>query len=170
MSLCDRAAKPRCAPPDPKGVAHVGAGRETQAMMRLNPYISFQDTAKQALDFYQSVLGGEAHSNTFGEFGMADTPAADLLMHGMLETPAGFTIMCADTPPGMDYNPGTNVTISLSGDDVAELTRYFTELSEGGQVVMPLEKQMWGDVYGAFVDKFGINWMVNIAGEAAGDN
>ena len=136
--------------------------------MKLNPYISFKDDARQALEFYQSVLGGEAHSNTFGEYGDPDAPGADLLMHGTLETDAGFTIMLADTPPGMSHNPGDNVSISLSGDDASTLTRYFDGLSAGGQVAVPLEKQMWGDVFGMFTDKFGIHWMVNIAGEAAG--
>ena len=84
---------------------------------RLNPYISFKDNARQAMEFYQQVFGGELSINTFGEYGQADTPIADLVMHGMLETPNGFTLMGADTPPGMDYTPGTTMTVSLSGDD-----------------------------------------------------
>ncbi len=129
---------------------------------KLNPYISFNGDARQALEFYQSVLGGELRTNTFGEYGMKGTPDEDKLMHGMLETPGGITIMAADTPPNMPYNPGTNVSISLSGEDDAELRGYWEKLSSAGQVAVPLEKQMWGDVFGMCTDQFGIIWMVNI--------
>ena len=128
---------------------------------RLNPYISFKDNARQAMEFYQSVLGGELAINTFSEYG---DEGNDNVMHSMLETPAGFTLMASDTPPGMDYNPGTDITISLSGDDETELRGYWEKLAAAGQVVMPLEKQMWGDHFGQVVDQFGIPWMVNIAG------
>jgi PhnB protein len=131
---------------------------------RLNPYISFKDTAREALEFYQQVFGGELSINTFGEYGQADTPIADLVMHGMLETPNGFTLMGADTPPGMDYTPGTTMAVSLSGDDADLLQSYWDKLSEGGNVGVPLERQMWGDTFGMVIDRFGTPWMVNIAG------
>ncbi|HVL92610.1 MAG TPA: VOC family protein, partial [Acidimicrobiales bacterium] len=87
----------------------------------------------------------------------------DQIMHGMLETDRGFTLMGADTPPGMEHRPGNNISISLSGDDDAELRGYWSSLSAGGTVVMPLEKQMWGDEFGMCVDQFGITWLVNIS-------
>ena len=71
--------------------------------------------------------------------------------------------MGADTPPGMEFTPGTNITVSLSGDDVEDLRGYFAKLADGGTVSMPLEKQMWGDEYGALTDRFGIPWMANIS-------
>jgi PhnB protein len=130
---------------------------------RLNPYISFSDTARQALQFYQGVFGGDLTLSTFGEAGAADSPDADKIMHGHLETPAGYTLMASDTPAGMDRTVGTNISISLSGDDADELRGYFAKLSDGGAVTMPLEKQMWGDEFGMCVDPFGIAWMVNIS-------
>ena len=133
----------------------------------LNPYIQFQDTARTALEFYQETFGGELTVSTFGEFGDPSQPGADGVMHGNLKTPTGFTIMAADTPPGMDYNPGTNIAVSLSGDDADELRGYWDKLSAGGAVAVPLEKQMWGDEFGMCTDQFGIGWMVNIAGEPA---
>jgi len=129
---------------------------------RLNPYISFSDNAREALEFYAQALGGELRMNTFGEYGQQDTPAADKIMHGMLETPSGFTLMAADTPPGVDHQPGANIAVSLSGEDADELRGYWEKLSEGGTVTVPLEKQMWGDEFGMLIDKFGIGWMVNI--------
>lgn len=132
---------------------------------RLNPYISFKGNAKEAMDFYTRVFGGTLNSNTFGEYGQPDSPDADKIMHAMLETPSGYTIMASDTPEGMTYNPGGNITVGLSGDDAEELRGYWDKLAEGGTVTMPLEKQMWGDEFGQLVDKFGIGWLVNIAGE-----
>jgi PhnB protein len=132
---------------------------------RLNPYISFDNSARQAMEFYRDVFGGNLTMNTFGEFGQADSPDADKIMHSQLETDMGFTLMASDTPAGMQRNPGDTITISLSGDDADSLRGYWEKLSDGGTVTMPLEKQMWGDEFGMCTDKFGISWMVNIAGE-----
>jgi len=129
---------------------------------RLNPYVSFDGTARQAMEFYRDVFGGELALSTFGEMGSPDGPEADRIMHGQLETPSGYTLMCADTPPGMEFRPGNTMTISLSGDDGDELRGYWQKLSEGGTVSVPLEKQMWGDVFGMCTDRFGVDWMVNI--------
>ena len=135
---------------------------------RLNPYISFNGTARQAMEFYQGVFGGELSLNTFGQYGAPDTPEADNIMHGMLESPNGFTLMAADLPPGMDYDPGNTMAVSLSGDDGDELRGYWQKLSAGGTVSVPLEKQMWGDEFGMCEDQFGVTWLVNIAGEPQG--
>lgn len=129
---------------------------------RLNPYLSFAGDARPAMEFYERVFGGSLTLSTFGEYGDQDSPAADKIMHGMLETPSGFTLMGADTPPGMDHNAGNNFAVSLSGDDTEELRGYWQQLSDGGSVSVPLEKQMWGDEFGMCVDQYGIPWMVNI--------
>jgi PhnB protein len=129
---------------------------------RLNPYISFADNARQAMDFYKEVFGGTLTSSTFGEYG-TEGPEADKIMHSQLETDAGFTLMAADTPPGMPRTEGNNITVSLSGDDSEELRGYWEKLSEGGTVSMPLEKQMWGDEFGQCFDKFGVGWLDNIS-------
>ncbi|MEN0138413.1 MAG: VOC family protein [Rhodococcus sp. (in: high G+C Gram-positive bacteria)] len=131
---------------------------------RLNPYISFDGNARQAMEFYKDVFGGTLAVSTFGEFGAPDAEGADKIMHAMLESDNGFTLMGADTPPGMEHNPGTNIAVSLSGDDGDLLRGYWAKLSDGGSVSVPLEKQMWGDEFGACTDQFGISWMVNIAG------
>ena len=127
---------------------------------RLNPYIGFKDDARQAMEFYQDVFGGDLNVNTFGEFGDQDNP--NLVMHAMLETPAGFTLMASDTPPGMEHREGSSISVSVSGEDEGELRGYWDKLTDGGQVTMPLEKQMWGDVFGMVSDKYGVTWMVNI--------
>ena len=133
--------------------------------VRLNPYISFRDTAREALTSYHSVLGGELTITTFAEGGMPHDPAdGEKVMHGQLEAENGMTLMASDTPPGMETANASNISVSLSGDDEAALRRYWDGLVDGGQAVMPLETAPWGDTFGMLVDKFGVSWMVNIAG------
>jgi PhnB protein len=132
---------------------------------RLNPYISFRDTAKDAMAFYQSVFGGELTSSTFGEAGGSPDPGdQDKIMHAQLETPSGFTLMASDTPAGMEAGSGTNISVSLSGDDDAELRGSWDKLADGATIIVPLEPAPWGDVFGMLTDKYGVNWLVNIAG------
>jgi PhnB protein len=132
---------------------------------RLNPYLSFRDNARAAMEFYKSVFGGNLEINTFGDFQMSQNPSEkDKVMHSMLTAPNGFILMGADTPDSMEHKPGNTYTISLSGDDDAELRGYWTSLAEGGSIVVPLEKAPWGDTFGQLTDKFGTAWMVNIAG------
>jgi PhnB protein len=129
----------------------------------LNPYINFKDNARQAIEFYHSVLGGKLTLSTFKEFQASQEPGEDnLIMHAMLETEHGITLMAADTPTRMEYRPGTNISMSLSGTDEAELTSFFQKLSDGGMVSQPLTKAPWGDTFGMFTDKFGVGWLVNI--------
>jgi PhnB protein len=137
-------------------------------MTRLNPYLGFRDTAREAMEFYKSVFGGKLEMHTFKEYHASPDPAEDnKIMHSMLQADNGITFMAADTPNSMEYRAGTNMTMSLSGDDDAELTAYYTKLSAGGTEVMPLDAAPWGDKFGMFTDKFGIPWMVNIAGKKA---
>jgi PhnB protein len=133
---------------------------------RLNPYINFGDNARQAMEFYRDVFGGELTLSTFGEMGGAAPGDENKIMHSQLETPSGFTLMGSDAPAGMPRDSGSSIQISLSGDD-GTLRDYFQKLSEGGSVTMPLEKQMWGDEFGMLVDRFGVQWMVNVS-EPAG--
>ncbi len=133
---------------------------------KLNPYISFKDDARDALEFYKNVFGGTLTMSTFKEGGMPVEPAdADKIMHGMVVAGNGMTLMASDTPPGMPYNPGANVSISLSGDDEAELKGYWDKLAEGATITMPIATAPWGDTFGMLTDKFGIHWLVNIAGK-----
>ncbi len=152
---------------------HAGArstsSRKTDGMsVQLNPYISFRDNAREAVTFYHSVFGGELTLSTFGEMPDMPTDAADKdkVMHAQLEGDDGLVLMAADTPPGMDHTP-FNGSISLSGDDEAKLRSYWDKLSAGGAVGVPLEKAPWGDTFGMCTDRFGIGWMVNIAGAPA---
>jgi PhnB protein len=133
---------------------------------QLNPYLSFKDTTRQAMEFYHSVFGGKLDLNTFKEAHVSQDPAEDdKIMHAMLVGSNGITFMASDTPNGMEYHPGKSISMSLSGDNEAELRQYWEKLSVGGSVHMPLAKAPWGDTFGMFADKFGIEWMVNITGQ-----
>jgi PhnB protein len=134
--------------------------------VRLNPYLSFQDSAREAMTFYHSVFGGDLTVSTFADFHASEDPAEqDKVMHSQLEAPDGLLLMAADTPNQMEYRPQSGVSVSLSGDDESKLRGYWDSLSEGGTVVMPFEKALWGDTFGMCVDRFGTSWMVNAAGQ-----
>lgn len=135
---------------------------------KLNPYLSFKGNARQAMEFYQSVFGGKLTMNTYNEYHASEDPAeGDKIMHAMLEADNGVTFMASDTPNAMEHKTGSNISMSLSGNNEAELRAYFEKLSAGGQITMPLEKAPWGDSFGMLMDRFGIDWMVNIAGQQA---
>jgi PhnB protein len=129
---------------------------------QLNPYLTFDGNAREAMEYYQSVFGGDLRVSTFGEFGSPDPAIADKVMHAMLTTERGYLLMASDTAPGMPFNPGNTITVSLSGDPGEGLEEVWEKLAEGGTVTMPFEKQMWGDLYGMCVDRFGVPWMVDV--------
>jgi PhnB protein len=136
---------------------------------RLTPYLNFSDNAREAMEFYQTVFGGKLDINTFKEFQASQDPTEDnKVMHAMLQADNGITFMASDTPKGMEFRPGNTMSMSLSGDDDAELSSYYEKLlAGGGTVTMPLEKAPWGDRFGMLTDRFGIQWMVNIIGQQA---
>lgn len=135
---------------------------------KLNPYLNFQDNTREAMEFYHTVFGGKLELHTFKEYHASQDPSEDnKIMHSMVEAENGITFMAADTPNRMEYRAGTNMSMSLTGDNGAELTAYFEKLSTGGMVTMPLEKAPWGDSFGMCTDKFGVQWLVNIAGQKA---
>jgi PhnB protein len=130
--------------------------------------MSFNGNARDAMEFYKSVFGGNLTMSTFKEFQVSQGPSMDnLIMHAELEAENGIKFMAADTPEGMKYKPGESVRMALSGEDKVELSGYFEKLSKGGLITQPLEKAPWGDSFGMVVDKFGITWFVNIITQKA---
>lgn len=132
--------------------------------VQLNPYLGFRDNAREAMEFYRGVFGGELTISTFKEMNAAQDPSEDdLVMHSQLEGENGLIFMGSDTPQRMEYRAGSNFSMSLSGDQGDVLRGYFERLSDGGTITMPLEKAAWGDTFGMCVDKFGVNWLVNVS-------
>src|SRR5258708_13171277 len=135
---------------------------------KLNPYLSFKDNAREAMDFYQTVFGGKLALSTFKEYHASQDPSEDnKVMHAVLEADNGITFMASDTPNRMEYQAGTNYSMSLSGDNEAELHGYFEKLSAGGNVTMPLEQAPWGDTFALLTYKLAIACLANIAGQKA---
>lgn len=139
-------------------------------MTTVNIYLTFDGNCREAFDFYKSVFGGEfPYVGTFGEMppqeGMPPMPEADKdkIMHISLPISQETMLMGSDTGGewAANYKQGTNYTISISTDTKAEADRIFTELSVGGRITMPLADTFWGDYFGMFIDKFGINWMMS---------
>jgi PhnB protein len=131
--------------------------------VQMNPYLMFQDRARDAMEFYRSVFGGELSMDTYASMGMSGDPSNDdRIMHAQLVAASGLVLMASDVPDGVPHQPGSAISISLSGDDEPTLRGYFDALVEGGTVIEPLERAPWGDQFGACVDRFGTNWMVNI--------
>ena len=132
-------------------------------MAILNPYLNFDGNAREAIEFYQGVFGGELNVTEH-----EGTPIpADGVMHGQLTTPEGFTLMAADNVPGMSEGQTPNGHLSLSGDESELLHGELDALAEGGHIDVPLEKAPWGDEFGQVKDKFDVNWLVNISGASS---
>jgi len=129
----------------------------------LNPYLGFRGNAREALEFYSRILGGELTVSTFGDFQASQDPAEEhLVMHGQIVTPGGLALMASDTPQRMPYNPGDTMSVSLSGEDETELRSYWDGLADGATVLQPLDKAPWGGSFGMLKDRFGVTWLVNI--------
>ncbi|WP_461088177.1 VOC family protein [Spirosoma gilvum] len=140
----------------------------SQAATQLNPYLFFGGNCREAMEFYKSVFGGELTISTFGE-GPADAhqdPKAnseetkEKIMHARLN---GDVVLLASDDPNSDEPKNiSQISLSLEGSDEARLSGYFEKLSQNGQILAPLGKQFWGDIFGMLTDQFGINWMISI--------
>jgi PhnB protein len=135
-------------------------------MPKLNPYLNFNGNTEEAFNFYKSVFGGEfAAIMRFKDVPSEYKSAAhedQKVMHIALPIPGGDMLMGSDVPDSMGKaTPGTNLQISISPSSEEEAKKIFNGLSAGGKVIMPLEKAFWGATFGMFIDKYGIQWMVN---------
>ena len=132
-------------------------------MIALTPYLTFNGTCEEAMTFYKSVLGGELELTRFKDMPMGGHDVnPEGIMNSTLKAP-DLTFMASDSGMG-PVVMGDSVSLALAGgpDNSQRLHRFFDGLSEGGKVSMPLDKAPWGAEFGAFEDKFGISWMMNI--------
>lgn len=129
----------------------------------LNPYLIFNGSCKEAMEFYQSILSGKLSMQTYAESGMPTSEEdKNKIIHARLDNDT-LTFMASDDNKKSPVQMGNNIHMSIVGSDETLLTTYFNKLSVGGKVDMPLAKQFWGDTFGMLTDKFGLHWMVNIA-------
>ena len=133
---------------------------------QLQPYLNFNGNCEEAMKFYQSVLGGELQISRFADYESPEMPVQEdqrqKVMHSTLQN-KGLTFMASDAMNERAASVGNNITLSVAGTETELLTKFFNGLSEGGTNITPLAQQVWGDTFGMFTDKFGINWMFNIS-------
>lgn len=132
-------------------------------MTKLNSYLTFDGTCEKAFNLYKSVFGGEFTGiMKFGDVPDMPVPyeAKERIMH--IALPVGNDLlMGSDTMPGKPFTQGNNNHISISLESREEADRLFAGLSEGGEIIVPMEQQFWGDYYGNLKDKYGVYWMIN---------
>jgi len=133
------------------------------SQIKLDPYLFFKGNCREAMEFYKSVFGGELNISTVSEVpeGEPTMPGAkpNDVIHARLKDGLA-TIMGCDSPNASDKM--AKVSLSLGGTEEKTLREIFDKLSEGGEVNMPLKKMFWGDIFGSLVDKYGVDWMMNI--------
>ena len=140
--------------------------------VRLNSYVSFDGNAREAMEFYKTVFGGDLYMDTFASFASDEMPVAEedkgKIMHAYLKAENGIELMAADTPTGVAYRDGARITLTLNGDDEPLLRSYWDKLADDGVITMPLGAAPWGDTFGMVTDRYGIAWMVDIGSEQEG--
>lgn len=128
----------------------------------LSPYLNFDGQCEEAMNFYQTVFGGKLEISRFSDYKMPTSPEwQNKVMHSTLKDGV-VSFMASDAMQNMSLVKGNNVSLSVAGTDEPSLTKMFNDLSVGGQITMPLAKQVWGDIFGMLTDKFGMHWMFNI--------
>lgn len=130
-------------------------------MLAVQPYLAFRGECKEAIEFYKSAVGAELlFSQNYGDSPMAEMGAADAIMHCTLQIGNTQIMMCDDFH-SEDFSKGGNISLAIGLDDVDRAKTIFNNLSEGGNVTMPLDKTFWAEAFGMLTDKFGVKWMIN---------
>ncbi|MFC7788091.1 VOC family protein [Microbacterium sp. MAHUQ-60] len=139
-------------------------------------HLNFRGTARQALEFYRTVFGGEFVAATYADFGMPpEAPGADRIVFGQLENADGFRIMAYDIP-GADAADIAGTTMrengmtitdrtffqSVRGETLEEVTGYWNALAEGAQIIEPLAASAWSPGFGMLTDRFGVTWVLDV--------
>ncbi|MGL4522534.1 MAG: VOC family protein [Bacilli bacterium] len=131
-------------------------------MNSIAPYIISEGQSRTALDFYQSVFGGEVQQlQTYGQAGFPhDEQYSHYLIHGRLVS-GNLVLMMSDTTPDRPHTKGDFISFSLEVEDTEKQTEIFDALSVGGTVIMPLQDTFWGARYGKVIDQYGVTWDLN---------
>ena len=127
-------------------------------------HLNFRGQAREALEFYQSVFGGELVTVTHAQaYGTQDPAEADLISWGQVLSPEGFQVMAFDVPAARPYQPGVDpVWVSVRGQDQDEIRRYWDALVKDATVKMPLAASGWALLYGMVTDQFGVTWVLDV--------
>jgi PhnB protein len=130
-------------------------------MKGINVYLTFDGNCREAMQFYQSCLGGELHIAPFSDAPHEFPPEQrNYVMHANLAF-GPHSLMASDTMPGQPVNVGTNYSVCIQCESLEEIERFFAALSNKGTFTMPLQDTFWGARFGMLTDQFGIQWMLN---------
>ena len=139
---------------------------------QLHPYLFFDGNCREAMNFYQTMLGGSLELSSMADMQTSEASTNiddERIMHARLVS-GDFRLMASDIIKGQEYSVGNNVHLSLLGSNESKLRALFLSFAEhGGKVDLPLEKQFWGDIFGMVTDKYGVHWLFNITTEEAAD-
>jgi PhnB protein len=131
-------------------------------MKELGPYLNFNGNAREAMTFYNQVLGGVLTLMTFEDSKQPVPPEfKDHIMHSTIRINPHCSVMASDCMPGQEVVNGTSVTICINCDSEKNINDWYKGLLTGGTEVMPLQDTFWGARFGMLTDKFGIQWMFN---------
>lgn len=139
-------------------------------------HVNLRGEAREALEFYRSVFGGEVRMATYGDFGMPkDAPGADHVVFGQVVGENGFQVMAYDVP-GVAAAPvgettrenGMTITtekffLSVGGDSVDEVAEFWKKLAEDATVIEPFGPSQWAPAFGMLRDRFGVTWILQVA-------
>ena len=141
-------------------------------------HLNFRGDAREALEFYRSVFGGQTVVATYGDVGMpAEAPGADKVVFGQLETAEGFRVMAYDIPGQSGGSAAAGSTrrengvtltdqpffVSVRGESLEEVEAYWSALSAGASLVEPLAASAWSPGFGMLTDRFGVTWILDVA-------
>ena len=134
--------------------------------INVTPHLNFRGDARQALEFYQSVFGGELTIASYADMGNTDPATADHVTFGQVVADNGFRIMAYDVYPHLEWDQGQDpFFISVRGTGPKELQNYWDQLSDGAKIIQPIGPSQWAPLYGRLTDRFGITWVLDIAVE-----
>jgi PhnB protein len=127
-------------------------------------HINLRGNARQALEFYHSVFGGQIAMVTYQDAGNVQDPSdANHVMWGQVDSDNGFRVMAYDVPVATPWNQGENAFfVSLRGEAAQEITAHWEKLSDGAKIVQPLAPAQWTPLYGMLKDRFGVIWVLDV--------
>lgn len=132
--------------------------------INVTPHLNFRGNAREALEFYQSVFGGDLAIASYADMGNTDPAVADCVTWGQVAAENGFRVMAYDVYPNLPYDQGQDpFFVSVRGADADELNGYWEKLSDGAEIKQPLAPAPWAPLYGQLTDRFGVTWVLDIA-------
>jgi len=132
-------------------------------------HLNFRGDAGAALAFYQAAFDGQLTIVTYAQAGQVErADEAGQVMWGQVATPGGFRVMAFDVPASRPWHPGENaVFVAVAGSSAADIAGPWEKLAAGGTVLQPLAPAQWAPLYGMLKDRFGITWVLSVAGQPA---